>query len=261
MGKITTKFYLNRRLKPQVQNNVEKYPLYIEVIANRQRTQFKARSSFDFNHNDLLWISDYYSEDEFSVYSQDTTSGLSKYIYYNKCLVDFLLLDVASRKEFNIHNFLKVYELYTQSFYCFVEDTNKETFRRFLNLNDYKDLDYLINWEDVFSWIYTTLRKVIYPDSPYFAIFEHYTPALSDHALELYFKYSESYLKGTGKNNFMWDLSCYHVFSTFDFVQFRKAIIDNLPNNQFDEASLSELMNFISYYKSEFQKRKAAYLS
>lgn len=41
--KITTKYILNTKVKPEIVNGTEKYPIYVQVIFNRSMTQFPAQ--------------------------------------------------------------------------------------------------------------------------------------------------------------------------------------------------------------------------
>lgn len=42
MGKITVKHYLNKQIKPKIENKREAYPLYVQVIANQTNYRFKS---------------------------------------------------------------------------------------------------------------------------------------------------------------------------------------------------------------------------
>ncbi|MBD0402924.1 hypothetical protein [Flammeovirga sp. EKP202] len=56
MGKITVKHYLNKKLKSRLLNNVEHYPLYIQVVYNRKSLRFKSSIAYNdgfLNDNDL----------------------------------------------------------------------------------------------------------------------------------------------------------------------------------------------------------------
>jgi len=60
MSTITVKHYLNRRLKSKIIDKKEKFPLYIQIINNKQVAQLKSNALIDLGIETA-----YFSEIEF----------------------------------------------------------------------------------------------------------------------------------------------------------------------------------------------------
>jgi len=57
LSKITVKHYLNTNLKPKIENGLEKFPVYIQVIFNRKIYKFKSENVY-FEYLDKTQIID-----------------------------------------------------------------------------------------------------------------------------------------------------------------------------------------------------------
>jgi len=53
MGKITVKHYINKRILPEIIDNIEYYPIYVQVTIRRKSVQFKSNTSAKISENEF----------------------------------------------------------------------------------------------------------------------------------------------------------------------------------------------------------------
>ena len=219
MAKV--KFYLNQRLKPKVEDNTKKYPLYIEVYAFQQRSQFKVRNKQ--TKGGIYNIKSYYSEEEFNQTADLFELLANEQSIAIKSIFEALTPNLKHKPRLN--NFSKVYDLFFQSFMYGLEKDLKERMQYFLEAHELTNFAKIINWDiepfilhKHISDILDPKTSLIIPDEYFYSPIHHEFLSLipSGKYLEFIEFLKTEFLKKKTISTFQVDLSSYNVFFDLD---------------------------------------------
>lgn len=151
-SKITVKHYLNDRLKPEIENGVEKYPIYVRVTHERKNLRFKSvvcdkyYTKLDILETEIIDLFDYETEIINFIINQNLKNENINLV----SILEFLNTDIKYCTEFLYYsnkikpNLIKFINLKT--------GINLNTLEKFINVSSFEIIEIIKGLEfDIFN--------------------------------------------------------------------------------------------------------------